>query len=287
MIPLEGTSDVMVLLGSGQLDVGIAQISPGFFNAVARGVGIRMVADHGTSYPGKSSATVSMRAELAAEKPWTGFQDLRGRKVALQEVSAMTEYFLDRGLSQAGVARSEVEVVAPLTYPDMAAALTNGAVDVGFLQEPWATQLEQRGITKIVAYYGDIEPGGHVAGLLFSEGFASNTAAARNFLVAYLRGVRAAWDSYDGRTDFAQTVPIIQKYSSLKDEAIIRMLPPSRQNPDGYLDPVKLARYQDYFAEHGLVPQKVDIAKAYDPSFAEYANSVLPSYQPVNDPRTR
>src|SRR5205814_7498652 len=101
MLPLEGTSDVMVLLGSGQLDVGIAQISPGFFNAVARGVGIRMVADHGTSYPGKSSATVSLRADLAAEHPWTGFQDLRGRKIALQTVNAQTEYFLDRALSQA------------------------------------------------------------------------------------------------------------------------------------------------------------------------------------------
>jgi ABC-type nitrate/sulfonate/bicarbonate transport system substrate-binding protein len=287
MEPLVGTSDITVLLGSGQLDVGIAQISPGFFNAVARGIGIRMVADHGTTYPGKSSATVSMRGDLAAEKPWTGFQDLRGLKVALQEVNAQTEYFLDRGLTQAGVPRAEVEVVAPMSYPDMAAALSNRAVDVAFLQEPWATQLEQRGISKIVAYYGDIEPGGHVAGLLFSEAFASNTAAARNFLVAYLRGVRATWDAYDGRTDFAEVVPVIQKYSTLKDEAIIRLLPPSRQNPEGYMDPAKLARYQDYFAERGLVPQKADIAQAYDPSFAEYANSVLPPYQSVNDPRAR
>jgi len=228
-----------------------------------------------------------MRADVVAERPWTGFQDLRGLKVGLQEVNAQTEYFLDRALIQAGVPRTEVEVVAPLTYPDMAAALANKAVDVAFLQEPWATQLEQQGISQKVAYYGDIEPGGHVAGLLFSEGFARNLPAARNFLVAYLRGVRATWDAYDGRTDFGQVVPVVQKYSVLKDEAVIRMLPPSRQNPEGYMDPAKLARYQDWFAERGLVNPKVDIAQAYDPSFADYANAVLPPYQPVADPRAR
>ena len=33
------------------------------------------------------------------------------------------------------------------------------------------------------------------------------------------------------------------------------------------------------------VAQKADISKVYDPSFAEYANSVLPPYQPVPNPR--
>ena len=43
----------------------------------------------------------------------------------------------------------------------------------------------------------------------------------------------------------------------------------------------------DWFAERGLVPQKADILKAYDPSFADYANAVLGPYQPVANPRHR
>ena len=38
-------------------------------------------------------------------------------------------------------------------------------------------------------------------------------------------------------------------------------------------------------AERGWVPQKADVRTAYDPSFAEYANSVLGPYEPVANPQ--
>jgi hypothetical protein len=78
---------------------------------------------------------------------------------------------------------------------------------------------------------------------------------------------------------------VLQKYTPLKDEALIRKMPPTGMNPDGYLDAQRLAEYQDWFAARGHVPQKVDVAKVYDPSFAEYANSVLGPYPHAEGPR--
>ena len=104
-------------------------------------------------------------------------------------------------------------------------------------------------------------------------------------MVAYLRGVRDYWDAYDGRQDFQLVVDVIRKYTGLKDEALIRRMPPTGQNPNGYLDAANLASYQDWFAERGLVPQKVDVRRTLDLSFVEYANSVLGPYQPVANPR--
>src|SRR5581483_2259059 len=46
------TNDMVTLLSSDQLDVGLQAISPAFYNVVARGVGMRLVADHGTLIPG-------------------------------------------------------------------------------------------------------------------------------------------------------------------------------------------------------------------------------------------
>ncbi len=285
LVPLTGTSDVIALLGTDQLDVGIGQISPGFFNAVARGIGIRMVADHGTSYPGPGAAHIAVRADLLEARPWAGFQDLRGLRIALQEVNAQAEYFLERALALGGLQRSDVEIIAPMSYPDMAVAFANKAIDAAVYQEPWGTISERQGVIKKVAYLGDIEPGGHIAGLLFSEAFARNTHAARNYLVAYLRGVRDWWDAADGRADYQPVIAVQQKYTTLKDEELLRLIPPGRQNPAGYLDPAKLAAYQDWLAERGLIPQKVAIERAYDPSFAEYANAVLGPYQPAGDIR--
>jgi NitT/TauT family transport system substrate-binding protein len=80
-------------------------------------------------------------------------------------------------------------------------------------------------------------------------------------------------------------VDVLQKYTPLKDEALIRRIPPTGQNPAGWLDPELLATYQDWYAERGLVPRKVDMNQAIDRSFVEFANAVLGPYQPVEQPR--
>ena len=80
-------------------------------------------------------------------------------------------------------------------------------------------------------------------------------------------------------------VDVLKKYTQLKDENVIRQVPQTGQNPNGYLDPAKVAFYQDWFAEQGLVTQKADLAKALDHSFLDYANAVLGPYEPVATPR--
>ncbi len=70
-----------------------------------------------------------------------------------------------------------------------------------------------------------------------------------------------------------------------KDEALIRKIPPTGQNPDGYLNLERIGIYEDWFVAKGLVPQRVDPAQVVDHSFLDYANSVLGSYQRVENPR--
>ena len=131
----------------------------------------------------------------------------------------------------------------------------------------------------------EVDPNGNVAAYVYSESFARNTPAARNYMVAYLRGIRDYWDAYDGRKDFQLVVDVLQKYTVLKDEVLIRKVPPTGFNPAGYLFTDKLASIQEWFAARGQVPQKADLQKAYDPSFLDYANTVLGPYQPVATPR--
>ena len=105
-------------------------------------------------------------------------------------------------------------------------ALANRALDAAVNNEPWATQLEQAGVLRKVATAADVDPYGNVAGVLFSEPFARNTPAARNYLLALLRGVRDYWDAYDGRLDFQRVIDALAKYTPLKDERLIRKIPP-------------------------------------------------------------
>jgi NitT/TauT family transport system substrate-binding protein len=285
LTPLTGTSDTVAMLSSDQLDIGGIAINAGAFNVVARGVSIRLVADRGSTIPGRATPSLAVRSDILERKPWSGYQDLRGLKVAGQQANSISEYWLEQALRRGGLRFEDVEYISPMPYPDMAVAFANKALDAAQYNEPWATMQEQQGIVKKVAYADDVDPNGHVAAYVYSETFARNTPAARAFLVGWLRGVRDYWDAYDGRKDFQLVVDVLQKYTTLKDETLIRKIPPTGQNPAGYLDLATLARYQDWFAERGLVPQKADISKAYDASFAEYANAVLGPYQPVANPR--
>jgi NitT/TauT family transport system substrate-binding protein len=280
LVRTPGSADSIVLITAGQLEVAGLLITPAFYNAVARDVGVRMVADRGSNVGSQSSFHLAVRADLLQHQPWTGYQNLRGMKVALPQRGSMAEYYLERMLQRGGLQLSDVEIVAPLTFPDMAAAFANRGIDAALYLEPWATQQEEEGVIKRVVSVSDVAPGSHTAALVYGDVFARNAQAARNFMVGWLRSVRHVTDVYAGYRDFQDILTALKKYTALKDDELIRKMPPTRMNPEGYLDPEKLAEYQDWFASRGLVPQKADIAKVYDPSFAEYANAVLGPYQP-------
>jgi ABC-type nitrate/sulfonate/bicarbonate transport system substrate-binding protein len=285
IVELTSTNDMVPLLNSGQLDVGFQAINPAAFNAAARGVGVRMVADHGSNLPGRSTPSLAIRTDVLEQHPWTGsYAILKGMKMAVSSLGTLSERQVELMLRRAGLQLTDIDIV-PLPFPDMAVAFSNKAIDAGVFNEPWATQLEQQGVIKKVVYTDDIDPNGPVAGVLFGESFAQNTPAARNYLVAYLKGVRDYWDAYDGRLDFQIVVDVLKKHTPVKDEALIRKIPPTGQNPAGYFELQKLAEVQDWFVAKSLVTQHVELDKVVDHSFADYANSVLGPYTPVENPR--
>ena len=281
---LTSTNDMVALLSGDQLDVGHQAVSPALFNAVARGVGVRMVADHGGNIPGRTTPSLAVRTDLLERQPWAGYQNLNGYKIAISGIGTLSQYHIELMLARGGLQPTDAEVIS-LPFPDMAVAFGNKAIDAAIFNEPWATQQEEAGVIKKVLYTDDVDPNGNVSGVMFSETFAHNQQAARNYLVAYLRGVRDYWDAYDGRRDFQIIVDAQKKFTPVKDERLIRKVPPTGMKPDGYLNLDKMATYQDWFLEHGLVTQKVDLNQVVDHSFLDYANGILGPYQPVENPR--
>jgi NitT/TauT family transport system substrate-binding protein len=284
LIPMTNATETMPMLTADQLDFGSQAISPAFFNAVARGVGIRMVGDRGSNIVGRSTVSLAIRKDIVDGLPWTGFQNLKGLKIAVSG-PGIELYYLERFLQLGGLGWDDIDIASPFSFPDMAAGLTNKALDGAVFNEPLATQLEQFGTIQKVSYADTAAPGWHTSGILFGEPFAERTQLARNAMVGWLRGVRHYWDAYDGRRDFQDVVDMLVKYTPVKDEALIRKVPPTGQNPEGYLDPQKIATMQDWYTDHGLVTQRTDLSKAVDMSFVDYATSVLGPYEPVANPR--
>jgi NitT/TauT family transport system substrate-binding protein len=279
LVRIPGSADTIVLITTDQLEAGGLLITPAFYNAVARNVGVRMVADRGSNIGGPSAFSLTVRSDILQQRPWSGYQDLRGLKVAVPQRGSMAEYYLELMLQRGGLQMGDVDLVAPLTFPEMSVAFANKGIDAALYLEPWATQQVEEGVIRKVSEVGEVAPGSHTAALVYGDTFARNTAAARSFMVGWLRSVRHTWDAYGGRRDVQEVYDAVKAYTTLKDDALIRKLPPTHMNPNGALDPARLAAYQDWFADRGLIPQKAEMAKLYDPSFAEYATSALGPYQ--------
>jgi NitT/TauT family transport system substrate-binding protein len=278
LVPMTNAAETMPMLTVGQLDVGSQAISPAFFNAVARQVGIRMVGDRGSNLAGHSTVSLAVRQDLLDRQPWRGFGDLKGMRMTSTSTDIQL-YYLERFLQLGGLTWDDVELGSPLSFPDQAVAYANKALDASMFNEPWATQLEEQGLIKKVAYAGEAAPGWHTSGILFGEPFAQKTQLARNAMVGWLLGVRHYWDAYAGKRDFKDVVDVLQKYTPVKDEALIRKIPQTAQNPNGALDPAKIEASQEWFVGRGLVTERADLAKALDPSFVDYAVGVLGTYE--------
>jgi NitT/TauT family transport system substrate-binding protein len=73
-------------LGTGDLDAGGGAVSVGLYNAVKRGVGLKIVADKVHYGPGYGFASLLVRKELVESGKFKSYGDLKGLRVALSGV---------------------------------------------------------------------------------------------------------------------------------------------------------------------------------------------------------
>ena len=69
-------------LGTGEIDIAAAATSAGLFNAEARGIGLKIVADKGSNLPGYAYVSLLVRKELVDSGKFKSLKDLKGLRVA-------------------------------------------------------------------------------------------------------------------------------------------------------------------------------------------------------------
>ncbi|HZR98779.1 MAG TPA: ABC transporter substrate-binding protein [Chloroflexota bacterium] len=276
------SSDMIPALATGQMDVGGLGFNPALFNALARGVGIRIVAGKGAATPGHGSSALVVRQDLYDSGEVRDLAGLRGRTIANTPPPNATglAVALSRGLASVGLADADV-TIQPLPFTDMPAALAGGAVDAAFMPEPLVTQVVRNGIA--VRLYGSDElyPNQETNPLGYGESFSRDRAeAARRFMVAYLQASRDWVNAFDHGIDRSAVIAILTKHMSLKDPAIWEAIVPAGINPDGYSLYQSGIDDQDWYLAKGTLQQRVDLAAVVDHSFVDYALGVLGRYTP-------
>lgn len=276
-------SDMVAPLGAGQLDVAGGSPSAGLYNAVARGIKLKIVADKASSPPGYGVNAIMVRKALIDSGRFKSLKDLKGMKLALagRGVSSMTT--LDDALKSVGVQYSDVDVL-DMSFPNILVAFQNGGIDAGIPTEPFITLAAKGGYAVKIKGDDEIYPGHQIAALMYSQKFAEEKpAVAVSFMRAYLRGVRFYNDAMkDGRLagpTADEVIAILVELTPIKDPAVFRAITPSGNNPDGRVNAASLKHDQEFYRELGLLTGDVKVDQVVDYSFVNAALKTLGPYK--------
>src|ERR1700716_188779 len=273
-------------LGTGDLDVGGGTVSAGFYNAVGRGIGMKIVTHQGSIKPGYGYSSLMVRKDLVDSGRYKTFADLKGMKVAIGAPGTGTASAPIEALKKGGLKYSDVDVVY-IGFPEHLPTYKNKGIDASITNEPTMTRAIEDGVAERVAGNDVTYPDQQTAVTFFSDHFIKGKrATAEGFMRAYLRGVRMYNDALkDGRLagpKANEVIPILAKYTTIKDESMFRRMIPNYCNPDGEVNVASLKKDLDFFRELGLIEKKdASPEGVVDPSFAKAAVAKLGPYQPA------
>ncbi|HEY4072809.1 MAG TPA: ABC transporter substrate-binding protein [Herbaspirillum sp.] len=283
LIKFDSAAKMIAPLGAGQLEIGSGSASAGLYNAVARKIDIKIVADKGSTPPGYGYQPLLVRKDLVESGRYKELKDLKGLKIAVSAAGSASTSTLHEAVSQGGLKDGDVESVY-MGFPQQVMALQNKAIDAAFTGEPSATKAVQMG--SAIRIMGDdvIYPDHQVGVVLYSGIFAKErTESAKRFMRAYLRAVRDYNDALkDGKLNgprAEEIIAILTEYTNIKDPAVYRAISPQGCNPDGIVHLPSLKKDLAFFKEKGEVKGTVSVDDALDGSFAKAVAKELGPYK--------
>ncbi|TMJ33327.1 MAG: ABC transporter substrate-binding protein [Alphaproteobacteria bacterium] len=284
LVPFNSAAQMVAPLGTGELEVGGGTVSAGFYNAVGRGILMKIVADQASIKPGYGFSSLMVRKDHVESGRYNGFADLKGMKAAVGAPGTGSTSALNEALKKGGLKFSDVEVVY-IGFPEHLPAYKNKGIDASITNEPTMTRAIEDGAAVRVAGNDITYPGQQTAVMFFSDQFIGKRAVAERFMRAYIRGVRFYNDALnDGRIagpNADAVIAILTRYTPIKDAGMFRRMVPSWVNPDGEVNVASLKKDLAFFRELGLIEKKeIGVDAVVDSSFAKAAVAALGPYRP-------
>src|SRR5437016_228006 len=149
--PASPAVNMVAPLGAGQLEAGNGAIGAGLWNAVSRGVNVKVVADGGHTENGFPQQEIVVRKTLVDSGKVKTVADLKGLKLGMSVRGSSIEYAIFKMLQKGGLTMKDIE---PVEMPptEFAIAMTNGKVDAAAAIQPSLTQLLTEGIAAHLIY---------------------------------------------------------------------------------------------------------------------------------------
>jgi NitT/TauT family transport system substrate-binding protein len=276
LVPVNGSAETIPMLSSDQIQLGYANPDPSAFNAIARGIGIKVIFPQLVLLPGAAPSSIVVRQDLVDSGQYRTPADLKGMKIGVNIVGSGQQFYVERALNKGGLTVDDATLTPLQNPPNVLAAFTNKNIDAAFISEPFPSQAEASGIGKVAIPLGDVFPGPFSL-MMISPNFArQQTDAANRATTAILRAQRDVWHAFDvGDGDKDTLVKILIAHTSVKDPQVYGAMEQRHGlggiEPNGIVDVAPISEQQDYFLKIGTQNDKIDMTQLVDNSFIAYA----------------
>ena len=279
-IPFDTAQRMLPSLGKGELDVGSGTASASLYNAAARDLGMKIVADRSRTEPGNMFQTLMVRKAVIDSGRFKSYADLKGLKIALLAPGGSPSSTLNEAAKKGGHSFADMETVF-IGFPQQVAAFKNGAIDASIMIEPFATAIANAGDAVRFASTEDFYPNDQIGMVFFSERFIKERRdVSTRFMKAYVRALRDYNDALkDGK--FAPgpkgdaIVEIMSKGLGMP-AAQIRAAYVQALDPDGKPAIESLRKDLEFFKAQGFVTDpSVRVEQVLDLSLVEQAAKEL------------
>ncbi len=277
-VTFNAASAVAPALATGEVDVADVGVNPAMFNTMAAALGAKVVADKGYAPPGFGSASVIVRKDLADKIK--GPADFKGLQVGMTPPGLGTSagYAMAQWLATANVTPNDFHI-QPIPFPEMPAAIQNGALDAAMMSEPFATQTVNQNLGVRLTTWDKMVPNQQIAAYAFSAKFVQNRDAATRWMTAYIQGIRIYDDAFMKGKDKDKVIQIMANETPIKDTKLWSEMIPAGLNPNGTVSVQSIADQEEFFKKLGLVqPSAPPPSSFIDDSFAQAAAKELGPY---------
>lgn len=178
-------------------------------------------------------------------------------------------------MKKGGLSFEDVEMVTVDFGGERHRALEARVVDVATVGNPDSIAAgRDKGAFVPWKFEHELRPGRQQRAVMYGYRFwRDRPDAARNYVAAYLRGVRdyrLAFEEGEGRDEI---IRILSAHSEASPEFIEREMIPLALNPDGAVHVEGIRQDLEWFQERGLVSKDLDLDSIVDPSYLEWARN--------------
>lgn len=256
-----GARESVPSLLEGTMDVGAGFVNASYFNAIARGGTLRVVADGGhLATDGCTSTALVARKQLMPDGRLRKRGPTERWRIGLRR-GTINEFLLEEALRQEGIPLGSVD----LDYLDAATereALRKGMIDAAMMNGADLEQALETGAASVWRTGQDLAPGLQVMVLTYGPSFLEkDPAAGRRFMAAYLQGVRQLGQ---GKTE--RNLEILQKRLGLDRETLRRSCWIAVRG-DGEVDVAGLVAFQAWAHGKGLLERTLEPGEFWEPGF--------------------